>query len=539
MKQQHPQQQEQRDFTTPRLETLTVESDILPTNNSNSNIIPQTKFTRGAVSVSATATPLASSTILLSSSSQHSTGSARERRRLNSSGNSNSNSTHNNNTSHNNNNKTINNTSDHSIALNGNSHHSIISDPISEESESGHERKRLLSDGDLASPSKQSSLLLSCASFCSGNMSMGNWNSIKVLVLIVLSLQNSLFTVLRRYSQGILREEYSKYEVLLAGEIIKMLFSAFMIRKQLLEHTASSNVVEESNSTGIVTKPDILARLQYLLQKSGKMVGLALIYGAMNILSFVSLRNIGAGLFTVIAQCKILTTASFSTLLLQRRYSWVKWRALVALIFGVLLFSEPIWGNSENLRSKRADANLVIGVSAVIIEVTLSGFASIYFEKVVKTDPLQLTIWERNFQLAFVRLLIVLLCFCCFVSCRGDVYVCYLFTNVLFCLVLLYIPLAGILPRILGVHGLGRWGHGGIFRWLVSGCSCGYHPGRGGGSARGTFHQVRGCHSENTGDHGRHHLVVCSGCRLSWRTSLVSHGHCGGAGCDLHYELHV
>ena len=36
----------------------------------------------------------------------------------------------------------------------------------------------------------------------------------------------------------------------------------------------------------------------------------------------------------------------------------------------------------------------------VLIEVTLSGFASIYFEKVIKMDPQQLGIWERNFQLA-------------------------------------------------------------------------------------------------------------------------------------------
>ena len=42
-------------------------------------------------------------------------------------------------------------------------------------------------------------------------------NSMKVLVLIVLSLQNSMFTVLRRYSQGVLLEKYSKYEVLLGG----------------------------------------------------------------------------------------------------------------------------------------------------------------------------------------------------------------------------------------------------------------------------------------------------------------------------------
>jgi UDP-sugar transporter A1/2/3 len=140
-------------------------------------------------------------------------------------------------------------------------------------------------------------------------------------------------------------------------------------------------------------------RLQYLVETSKKMAVLALIYGAMNILSFVALRNISAGMFTIFAQCKIMTTATFSSIILQRRYSLTKWRALVALMLGVLLFSEPIWGNPE--KRKVADgANPIIGTAAVLIEVTLSGFASIYFEKVIKTDPLQLNIWERNFQLA-------------------------------------------------------------------------------------------------------------------------------------------
>jgi hypothetical protein len=35
-------------------------------------------------------------------------------------------------------------------------------------------------------------------------------NSMKLIVLVILCLQNSLFTVLRRYSQGVLREVYSK-----------------------------------------------------------------------------------------------------------------------------------------------------------------------------------------------------------------------------------------------------------------------------------------------------------------------------------------
>ena len=146
-------------------------------------------------------------------------------------------------------------------------------------------------------------------------------------------------------------------------------------------------------------KMNIKSHLQYLVRTSKKMFFLALIYGAMNILSFVALRNISAGIFTIFAQCKILTTAVCSSVVLQRSYSWTKWRALIALLMGVLLFSEPIWGDPD--KSKAVEGgNAFIGTAAVLTEVTLSGFASIYFEKVIKTDPLKLNIWERNFQLA-------------------------------------------------------------------------------------------------------------------------------------------
>lgn len=168
---------------------------------------------------------------------------------------------------------------------------------------------------------------------------------------------------------------------MLVAEFIKIAYSAWMISDNLPE--------------GVTLK----SRLTYLVETSKKMFVLALIYGAMNILSFVSLRNISAGMFTIFAQCKILTTATCSTLVLKRKYSWTKWRALIALMLGVLLFSEPIWGDPSKLQAMEG-ANTFLGTAAVLIEVTLSGFASIYFEKVIKTDPLQLNIWERNFQLA-------------------------------------------------------------------------------------------------------------------------------------------
>ncbi len=135
------------------------------------------------------------------------------------------------------------------------------------------------------------------------------------------------------------------------------------------------------------------------MRRSSKMAVLALIYGAMNILSFVSLRNISAGIFTIFAQLKILTTATCSSVMLRRSYSMTKWRALISLMMGVLLFSEPIWNNKENSANPEG-GNVILGTAAVLIEVTLSGFASIYFEKVIKTDPEQLGIWERNYQLS-------------------------------------------------------------------------------------------------------------------------------------------
>eukprot|EP00977_Amphora_coffeiformis_P015429 scaffold4510_cov183-Amphora_coffeaeformis.AAC.114 len=224
-------------------------------------------------------------------------------------------------------------------------------------------------------------------------------NQIKLLVLVVVCLQNSLFTVVRRYSQGVLREDYSKYECLMLGEIIKLAFSAYMIQQELIAPGGGggSDASQQSSSS---SSEALEKRLGYLVRSSRKMIVLALIYGAMNILSFVALRNIGAGLFAVIAQTKILTTAAFSRIMLQRQYSATKWRALIALVFGVVLFSEPIWSDLDSWKGSGADAQPVLGILAVFIEVSLSGFASIYFEKAIKIDAMKLSIWERNFQLA-------------------------------------------------------------------------------------------------------------------------------------------
>ena len=153
------------------------------------------------------------------------------------------------------------------------------------------------------------------------------------------------------------------------------------------------------------------------------MMFLATVYGVMNMLSLVAWRHMGAGLLlTVSAPLKILSTAALSAALLRRHCSPTQWRALLALCSGVLLLAHHsiVWGNNSNENDEQQEqqahttttttqhdgnnnnSNVVLGTAAVLLEATLSGFGSVYFEKVIKQkDPaLPLSIWELNLQLA-------------------------------------------------------------------------------------------------------------------------------------------
>lgn len=236
--------------------------------------------------------------------------------------------------------------------------------------------------------------------------------SIKAVVLVSVTMQNALYTLLRRYSQGVLKETVSSAEVLLLSELFKLTVSAYV--------TTSS--ADPSDAVGRGSQ-----KLLWLAANSSKMLVLALIYAAMNVLSFVALRRIDAAAFTVCAQLKILTTAFFAVVVLQRHLTWTKWRALMLIVCASVLVSTPaISGDSFRSKADCGDSDqaahlavepeeeeaeeggyydTAVGFGAVLAEVILSGFASIYFEKVIKATNVKLSIWDRNFQLALYSIL--------------------------------------------------------------------------------------------------------------------------------------
>ena len=225
--------------------------------------------------------------------------------------------------------------------------------------------------------------------------------------LFALMLMNGVDTVLRRYSQGILKETYSVNEVLLVAECLKMTFSAYMIAKfGSGSETGGGNVAGGKQSKHKSLSADLL---QLLLQ-SRKMLILVMLYGAGNWLSYYALARIGAGSFVVIANLKTLLTAAFSVLLLGRTYSWTQWRALILLVCGVVLFVLPTL--EEKARGEDKDEpsgtlrDILAGCLAELVVVTISGFAAIYFELAIKRDAVN--VWGRNFQLGFYSVLMYL-----------------------------------------------------------------------------------------------------------------------------------
>ncbi|XP_068280782.1 UDP-galactose translocator [Nyctibius grandis] len=125
----------------------------------------------------------------------------------------------------------------------------------------------------------------------------------------------------------------------------------------------------------------------------------SLIYTLQNNLQYVAISNLPAATFQVTYQLKILTTALFSVLLLGTSLSRPQWLSLALLFAGVALVQ------AEQARPAPTAAPLPpqsypLGLVAVVASCLSSGFAGVYFERLLKTTGG--SIWLRNVQLGAV-----------------------------------------------------------------------------------------------------------------------------------------
>lgn len=207
----------------------------------------------------------------------------------------------------------------------------------------------------------------------------------------------------RRFVVGIVHQSFSKNAVLCANEIVKMMFSLVMTSR-----AHSSNLSRHLSS---------------LIRTSPRMGVPALVYLVVNLISYPALARIDASTFTAISQLKVLATALFAMFMLGTKVSGRKWRTLAMMVAGVTIISLESSPDSKHAHadivsahehgdehvsiwSELADLDYLLGVACAATQTLLSGFAAIYFEKVLKAKGSDLNVWDRNIQLAIFSIAI-------------------------------------------------------------------------------------------------------------------------------------
>eukprot|EP00934_Nitzschia_sp_Nitz4_P008254 Nitzschia sp. Nitz4//scaffold57_size113557//78210//79468//NITZ4_004001-RA/size113557-processed-gene-0.46-mRNA-1//-1//CDS//3329554876//8244//frame0 len=129
------------------------------------------------------------------------------------------------------------------------------------------------------------------------------------------------------------------------------------------------------------------------------------LYTVQNNLLYFALTNLDAATYQVCYQLKILTTAVFSMVLLQRQFSLKKWTALILLTIGVSIVQ--VSGSRDSSASEAEKHHRFVGLIAVLCAACTSGFSGVYFEKILKGSKTSL--WVRNVQMGLPSIAIALI----------------------------------------------------------------------------------------------------------------------------------
>lgn len=204
--------------------------------------------------------------------------------------------------------------------------------------------------------------------------------SARVLALVMLVLQNSTYTLLRRAFSATHTQDLPATVILMASEILKFVVSACLL---------------ENQAGGDITK---LQSIIHALRMSLPMSVPAITYVAMNTISFYALGYIDATVFSMISQMKILTTALFAVPVLGRSQSCAQWRALTMLTLAVTIITYHRGASKDGGVTVGHFAAFALGVGLTMIEISLSGWIGCYFEKYLKDGAF--SVWGRNLQLS-------------------------------------------------------------------------------------------------------------------------------------------
>jgi len=206
------------------------------------------------------------------------------------------------------------------------------------------------------------------------------WPGYKYIACLILCLQNATLVLVMRHTRTRSGDMYISTTAVVMTELVKTLVCLFLVYRDegysvrgWLDHL-HKNIVQDPMDTLKLAVP------------SG-------IYTLQNNLLYVAVSNLDAATFQVSYQLKILTTAIFSVTMLGKSLSKQHWVSLFILFVGV----SAVQIQNATKKTVAEDQSLAVGMVAVIVSCISSGFAGVYFEKILKGTKGSL--WLRNIQL--------------------------------------------------------------------------------------------------------------------------------------------
>ncbi|XP_013875454.1 CMP-sialic acid transporter isoform X2 [Austrofundulus limnaeus] len=184
------------------------------------------------------------------------------------------------------------------------------------------------------------------------------------------------------------KQNKNGWRKLCLAEVIKLILSLGMLTKE----SGSINRLKNTIMENIIFSPKELLKLSVP----------SIVYAIQNNMAFVALSNLDAAVYQVTYQLKIPCTALCTVFMLNRSLGRLQWFSVFMLCSGVILVQ---WKPAEATKVQ-VEQNPIVGFVAVSVAVLCSGFAGVYFEKVLKSSDTSL--WVRNIQMYLSGILITL-----------------------------------------------------------------------------------------------------------------------------------
>jgi len=206
---------------------------------------------------------------------------------------------------------------------------------------------------------------------------------LKYISLVTLTVQNAMLGLSMRYARTRPGDMFISTTAVFFAELLKLLACLAILwndEKRCLKSWWSkihSTIIMQPFETLKVMVPSAV----YLLQ---------------NNLLYVAASNLDVATYQITYQLKILTTAMFAVTMLGKKLISTQWLSLVMLVIGVA--AVQLSDSKETSSSGSNDQSKVVGFSSALAACFLSGFAGVYFEKILKGSDV--SVWMRNVQLA-------------------------------------------------------------------------------------------------------------------------------------------